>query len=155
MCMNVLPTHRYAYHGCALCPSCSEEGIRSSGTGVTNGHELPCRCWELNSGPLRERQVLLIPEPTCSSSIFVFWSQWFTCSLRCFETLWRGQVAVGEDAGSQSQWVLGHKVSGCWTCHWGWGEETRVKGKLAEPPSRAGHRNLVGDLATMCVSGAK
>jgi hypothetical protein len=36
-----------------------EEGIRSPGTGVRGGCELPCGCWELNSGPLEEYPVLL------------------------------------------------------------------------------------------------
>lgn len=46
---------------CAL-PACwcsqrSEEGIgiRSPGTGVMNGCEPSCRCWELNSGTLQEQ----------------------------------------------------------------------------------------------------
>lgn len=29
-------------------PSRAEEGIRSSGSGVTDGFKPPCRCWELN-----------------------------------------------------------------------------------------------------------
>jgi hypothetical protein len=31
----------------------------SPGTGVTEGCELPCGYWELNSGPLEEQPVLL------------------------------------------------------------------------------------------------
>lgn len=30
---------------------------------VTNGCELPCRRWELNSGTLEEQPVFLAPEP--------------------------------------------------------------------------------------------
>lgn len=32
------------------------------GTGVTDGSELPCGCWEVNSGPLQEQQALLPEE---------------------------------------------------------------------------------------------
>ena len=35
------------------------EGVESSETGVTGGCELPCKCWELNLGPLLEQPVLL------------------------------------------------------------------------------------------------
>jgi hypothetical protein len=31
---------------------------------ITDGCELPCGCWDLNSGPLREQSVLLTPEPS-------------------------------------------------------------------------------------------
>jgi hypothetical protein len=34
---------------------CLCEGVRSSGTGVTDRCELPCGCWELNLGPLKEQ----------------------------------------------------------------------------------------------------
>jgi hypothetical protein len=37
----------------------SEEAIRS-----LNGHEPPCGCWVLNSGPLEELPVLLTTEPS-------------------------------------------------------------------------------------------
>ncbi|EDL33388.1 mCG1045525, partial [Mus musculus] len=30
---------------------------------ITDGCELPCGCWELNSGPLEEQSVLLTAEP--------------------------------------------------------------------------------------------
>jgi hypothetical protein len=33
------------------------------GTGATDGCELPCGCWELNLGPLKEHLVLLTAEP--------------------------------------------------------------------------------------------
>lgn len=40
-----------------------EEGIESPETRITDSWELPCRCWELNLGPLEEQQpVLLIAE---------------------------------------------------------------------------------------------
>jgi hypothetical protein len=36
-----------------------EEGIRSSGTGVTDSCELLSGCWELNHGPLEEQASVL------------------------------------------------------------------------------------------------
>ena len=33
-----------------VCPGSPEEGIRCVGTGVTDGFELPCGCWELKPG---------------------------------------------------------------------------------------------------------
>lgn len=48
-------------------PSKREEDIRSSGNGVTetvNWSELPCGCWELNSGPLEEQLGLLTMDPS-------------------------------------------------------------------------------------------
>lgn len=38
----------------------SEEGVEGPGTGVRNGYEPSCECWELNLGHLQERQVLLV-----------------------------------------------------------------------------------------------
>ena len=38
-----------------------QEGVRCPGTGVTDGCELPCGCWELNPGPLEK---LLTAEPS-------------------------------------------------------------------------------------------
>ena len=40
------------------------ESVRCPGTGVTDSCELPCGCWELNSGPLEEQPVLLTAEPS-------------------------------------------------------------------------------------------
>jgi len=41
-----------------------KEMTRSPGTGVTDSCELPCGCWELNSGPLQEQLVFLTTEPS-------------------------------------------------------------------------------------------
>lgn len=41
-----------------------EEGIGTPGTLVTDGCELPFRCWELNPGPWWEHQVPLTSEPS-------------------------------------------------------------------------------------------
>ena len=42
----------------------SREDIRSPGTEVTDGHELPSGCWELNLDPLEEQPVHLTAEPS-------------------------------------------------------------------------------------------
>ena len=41
-----------------------EEGV------ITSGCEPPCRCWDLNSGPLEEQSVLLPAEPSLQPKIF-------------------------------------------------------------------------------------
>jgi hypothetical protein len=56
-CMSV-------YHICAWCPGKPEEGVRFSGTGVTDSCELACGCWKLNSGFLGEQPMLLTTEPS-------------------------------------------------------------------------------------------
>lgn len=38
--------------------------IRSTGIGVRDGSEPPCRCWEVNLGPLKEQHVLLTTQPS-------------------------------------------------------------------------------------------
>ena len=38
--------------------------VRSLKTGVTDGCELPCGCWKLNPGPLKDQPKLLITEPS-------------------------------------------------------------------------------------------
>lgn len=52
MYLNVFPVcehHWYAY-----CFQGPEEGIRSPITGVRDGCEPPCQCWDLNIGLLQE-----------------------------------------------------------------------------------------------------
>ena len=39
---------------------------------ITDGHEPPWGCWELNSGPLEEQSVLLTAEPSRQTLIFSF-----------------------------------------------------------------------------------
>lgn len=43
MYMNVLPTSMYVCHMYAWCPR-SEEGTKSPGIGITDGHEPSYRC---------------------------------------------------------------------------------------------------------------
>lgn len=38
------------------------EGADSPGTGVTDGWELPCGCWDMNPDPLQEQPVLVTAE---------------------------------------------------------------------------------------------
>jgi hypothetical protein len=40
----------------------TKEGVRFPWTGVTDGCELPCGCWESNPGPLQEQPMLLTTE---------------------------------------------------------------------------------------------
>jgi hypothetical protein len=49
---------------CARCLQKSEEGVRSTGTGVTDGCKLPSGCWELNLRPLEEQPLFLTAEPS-------------------------------------------------------------------------------------------
>jgi hypothetical protein len=51
-----------------LFPQRLEEDIRGPGTGVVDGCELPCGCWESNLGLLEEQPVLLTTEPAQLSS---------------------------------------------------------------------------------------
>jgi hypothetical protein len=44
------------------------DGVRSLGTGVTYHYELPWGCWELNMGPLLEREVFLTTGPSLQST---------------------------------------------------------------------------------------
>jgi hypothetical protein len=49
-----------------------EEGIGSSGTGVTDECKPPCGFWGLNSGPLQEQQVVWTTEQSFKTSISFF-----------------------------------------------------------------------------------
>jgi hypothetical protein len=61
--MGILPAFIFVHHVCAN-PGRAEEGVRSPETGVTDGCEPPCECWELNPGPLKEKQILSTTEPS-------------------------------------------------------------------------------------------
>ena len=52
MCMNVLLACLSVYHMHAWSLQKPEEGIRTPGTGVTDGCETPCGCWEFHLGLL-------------------------------------------------------------------------------------------------------
>ena len=51
VCMDVC-------HMGVWCPWRSEQDIELPGTGVTDGYEPPCGCWESNLHPLKEQRVL-------------------------------------------------------------------------------------------------
>jgi hypothetical protein len=61
--MSVLAAYMYGHHLCAWHSWRSEEGVRSSATGVTDSCELPGGYWELNLGPLalNHRDIFLLP----------------------------------------------------------------------------------------------
>lgn len=59
--MSVLPEYICVYHAGTWCLWKSEEGIGSSGTRVTDGYKLLCRCWDSYLGPLH-KQDLFCPE---------------------------------------------------------------------------------------------
>ena len=63
--------YMYIPHAC-LMPAEVRRGIRSPGTGVTDGWEPPCGCRELNSGPLEEQAMLLTSEPSLQPLLIVF-----------------------------------------------------------------------------------
>lgn len=44
-----------------------KESVEFSGTEAMGGCKLPSRCWDLNLGPLPEKQVLLTAEPSMSA----------------------------------------------------------------------------------------
>lgn len=54
----------YVHCMCAWHPLRSEEGIGFPETSVRDGCGPPHGCWELNQGPLQEKQVFLTAEPS-------------------------------------------------------------------------------------------
>ena len=55
-------------HLCPWCPWNPEEGVQLPRTGVTDGCELLCGCWETNPGPLQEQPLFLTAEPSLQAS---------------------------------------------------------------------------------------
>lgn len=49
--MDVLLACVFVHHTYAWCPAEAQEEVRFSGTGVTDGCDPPCGCWETNPGP--------------------------------------------------------------------------------------------------------
>lgn len=47
--MSVLPACMYVHHVNVWGPQRPEEGTESTGTGIANGCESLCRCWETES----------------------------------------------------------------------------------------------------------
>lgn len=52
-----------------------EEGVKTFGTGVTDGCEPWYRFWGLNLGSLQEQQVLLSPEPSLQPEVWLSWGK--------------------------------------------------------------------------------
>lgn len=53
--MSILPVCRYVHpSACNTHRVHKTEGVRTFGTAVTDGCELPSECWELKPGPLKE-----------------------------------------------------------------------------------------------------
>ncbi|XP_063128212.1 dynein regulatory complex protein 8 isoform X4 [Rattus norvegicus] len=59
--------------------SCLQTHQKRTSDPITDGCELPCSCWELNSGPLEEQSVLLTTEPSLQPEISNFISQPAEC----------------------------------------------------------------------------
>jgi hypothetical protein len=58
VCRGVFPAFMSVYH--MIEPSQRpEEAIRSPESGVTDGCELPCECWDSNLGPMKEQALKL------------------------------------------------------------------------------------------------
>jgi hypothetical protein len=56
--------------------SCVQTHQKKASDPITDGCELPCGCWELNSGPPEEQSVLLTSEPSLQPFwILIFWLQ--------------------------------------------------------------------------------
>lgn len=71
MCMGVLHACLSVHHASAYLVQRPEEGNGSPGIKVTGGCKLPCICWELKSGPLKQ-PVFLTDKPSLQpSSIFL------------------------------------------------------------------------------------
>ena len=60
--MGVFSVQMSRHHMQAWSTERPEESVRFPGMGVTDSCELPCRCWELNPGPLEEQPMLLATE---------------------------------------------------------------------------------------------
>ena len=61
----------YLFITCKILCSCRQTSIQMASDLITDGCELPCGCWNLNSGPLEEQsgrqfrcQLFLIAEPS-------------------------------------------------------------------------------------------
>lgn len=83
MCMGALSEHIYVQQMHASHPCRSEEGIGFPETQATDSREIPCRCWELNLGPLPEL-LFLTTKPTFQS-LKKFWEFSFVCLSVCLK----------------------------------------------------------------------
>ena len=51
---------RFIYYVYSILPACMLARQKRAPDFIIGGCELPCDCWELNSGPLEEQPVLLV-----------------------------------------------------------------------------------------------
>lgn len=68
LCVSILHGFITAPHAFLQRP---REAVVSSGMGVRDRYELPCRYWQLNLGPLEEHPVFLTHEPFLQPQVFV------------------------------------------------------------------------------------
>lgn len=61
--MDILSACVSVCHLCAWHLQRPDKGIRSPGSGITDGCDWLCGCWELKLSPLEEQQALLSPSP--------------------------------------------------------------------------------------------
>jgi hypothetical protein len=92
MCMSVLPVWMSVNQLCAWVEQGPEWDVWSAGTGVANGCELPCGCWESNPGLLEEHPVLLLAKPLFTrflkNVIYLFYV--YECTIVVFRHTRRG-----------------------------------------------------------------
>lgn len=62
----------YVPHMCVWCPWKPEEGVRTLGTGITDGCEPLCGCREPKLCSLEEQQGLFIAEPFLQPQLLSF-----------------------------------------------------------------------------------
>jgi hypothetical protein len=81
LCIWVFPPHACMCTTCVLYLWRSEEGVRSLSTGVKDGYEQPFRCWEPNSGSLKNSRCSYplshLLAPRCSQK---YKTQWYSLS---------------------------------------------------------------------------
>lgn len=113
-CMHFYGPHVYASVHClsACYLRRPKEGIKSSGTGVTDKCKIPSECWGSNLGPPEERQVLLQLNHCSSPPIRNFL---FCVCVNMFAYSKFGEVRTFRSQFSLSMWVL-RTNSGYWVC---------------------------------------
>lgn len=63
------------------CPQSPEDSFRFPGAGVSGGCVIICDCWELNSDPLQEQQVIRVSIPSITCYYDSFYHSFFLFSL--------------------------------------------------------------------------
>jgi hypothetical protein len=68
----VLFVFKLTYYVYSLLAACMPTGQKRAPDLIIGGYEPPYGCWELNSGPLKEKPALLISEPPLQPLVFNF-----------------------------------------------------------------------------------